>query len=178
MSIYRDRIDNCLIELELTNQSIYNDLKELYVGLYLDFELKREINLSLTMIKIEVDNRLNTLKLFKQINNMGLEITDTEIIEIIIEYRQKIYNLVFTGMQSNINEEKVDLYYSTDEDEQPMQTSIKLKLSEIKREIESCPICHEKYADSESLIILECRHAFHEECFNKWRKNSCPCCRK
>lgn len=182
----RDRIDNCLIELDLTREYIYNDLKEFYSDLYADFELKREIDLSLNLVKNDVKNYLILLRSFKQLN-YSVDITDIEIIETLIDNKQKIYDLILSGMQTNINEEKVDLYYSnsTDEDDdyeqsgqQQLQSNIKLKLSEIKREIQSCPICYEKYTDDDSLIILECRHAFHEACFNKWKKNNCPCCRK
>jgi len=40
-----------------------------------------------------------------------------------------------------------------------------------------CPICMEEI-DAESMVITNCGHHFHQECFNKIRTNSCPTCRK
>lgn len=45
-----------------------------------------------------------------------------------------------------------------------------------------CAICHEKLDASNSSILYECNHAFHNHCIKQWFQNkeaiNCPCCRK
>lgn len=47
---------------------------------------------------------------------------------------------------------------------------------------EICAICHEKLDASNSSILYECNHAFHNHCIRQWFQNketiNCPCCRK
>lgn len=45
-----------------------------------------------------------------------------------------------------------------------------------------CPICHDNLNPTNSSILYECNHAFHNDCIKKWFQNkeliNCPCCRK
>lgn len=43
--------------------------------------------------------------------------------------------------------------------------------------VPECSICQE--VDSESGVMLGCRHAFHEKCIKPWfeQSDTCPCCR-
>ena len=45
---------------------------------------------------------------------------------------------------------------------------------------EECAICLEYIGNDKQFVILECKHRFHQECFEKWvlRNLSCPNCRK
>ncbi|XP_043659568.1 E3 ubiquitin-protein ligase RNF128 [Drosophila teissieri] len=42
-----------------------------------------------------------------------------------------------------------------------------------------CTICSERYRTSDNIHAGRCGHAFHEECLDRWRKQSrtCPICR-
>lgn len=44
-----------------------------------------------------------------------------------------------------------------------------------------CAICHEELDASNSSILYECNHAFHNQCIKQWFQNkesiNCPCCR-
>lgn len=43
---------------------------------------------------------------------------------------------------------------------------------------EQCSICLSNLSKDETVISkLPCGHCFHTECINKWRQNTCPCCR-
>ncbi|VVU94447.1 Ring finger domain [seawater metagenome] len=44
-----------------------------------------------------------------------------------------------------------------------------------------CSICTEKIINEEKeVIILECKHVFHQKCLNTWKtiNQSCPLCRQ
>lgn len=46
---------------------------------------------------------------------------------------------------------------------------------------ELCSICQEKYEQTSNIVILPCKHYFHEECVVQWLKNyhhKCPLCRE
>ncbi|OMJ26415.1 putative RING finger protein [Smittium culicis] len=42
-----------------------------------------------------------------------------------------------------------------------------------------CGICMDEYAESDTAIVLECHHEFHEDCILKWLRvnGTCPICR-
>jgi hypothetical protein len=44
---------------------------------------------------------------------------------------------------------------------------------------EECPICKCNYLINEYKTTLNCKHAYHKKCINKWLKDSinCPICR-
>lgn len=41
-----------------------------------------------------------------------------------------------------------------------------------------CPICLDKYQDSDELTQLPCQHYFHTECIRSWKNSTCPLCRQ
>ncbi|KAJ3907945.1 hypothetical protein F5879DRAFT_437918 [Lentinula edodes] len=46
--------------------------------------------------------------------------------------------------------------------------------------VEQCLICLEEYDKQDSVRVLECKHAFHMDCVDRWLlegRNSCPACR-
>ncbi|KAJ3766890.1 hypothetical protein FB446DRAFT_756703 [Lentinula raphanica] len=46
--------------------------------------------------------------------------------------------------------------------------------------LDQCLICLEEYQEDESVRVLECQHAFHMDCVDRWLlegRNSCPACR-
>ncbi|KAF9068627.1 hypothetical protein BDP27DRAFT_787230 [Rhodocollybia butyracea] len=46
--------------------------------------------------------------------------------------------------------------------------------------VERCLICLDEYARHDSVRVMECKHAFHMDCVDRWLlecKNSCPACR-
>lgn len=47
------------------------------------------------------------------------------------------------------------------------------------RDDNQCPICLDIMTPGSQGIVLNCNHVFHEECLNRWRRNSntCPVCR-
>ncbi|GMH89972.1 hypothetical protein TL16_g11627 [Triparma laevis f. inornata] len=48
-------------------------------------------------------------------------------------------------------------------------------------ENDSCPVCLEDYVPDESLKLLPCKHAFHEDCIKPWltqQQGSCPLCKE
>ncbi|GJN28315.1 hypothetical protein PR202_gb16424 [Eleusine coracana subsp. coracana] len=42
-----------------------------------------------------------------------------------------------------------------------------------------CPVCLEEFTSGDDLIVMPCKHRFHERCMVKWLGISrlCPCCR-
>lgn len=48
----------------------------------------------------------------------------------------------------------------------------------LKDENEECCICLCKLKKKDVLCELSCGHIFHEKCFQKWTKKTCPLCRK
>ena len=58
------------------------------------------------------------------------------------------------------------------------------KMSEVEREDESdykCTVCLESVKEDESVIVLKCKHIFHEKCIKTWLtkcSNKCPVCRE
>ncbi|ORY86223.1 hypothetical protein BCR37DRAFT_376775 [Protomyces lactucae-debilis] len=44
---------------------------------------------------------------------------------------------------------------------------------------EDCSICQDAYKPEETLVVLDCKHAYHEECCLMWLKTNgvCPICR-
>jgi hypothetical protein len=57
----------------------------------------------------------------------------------------------------------------------------KIKYHKVKEENESeCPICLESLNKGEYEKVLECKHAFHKKCIDRWFKKDndfCPMCR-
>jgi len=47
-------------------------------------------------------------------------------------------------------------------------------------DMESCPVCLDKYNEDEELVELDCHHYYHEKCIKDWLINnrSCPMCRE
>jgi len=46
--------------------------------------------------------------------------------------------------------------------------------------VERCLICLDEYDQEDSVRVLECKHAFHMDCVDRWLlegRNSCPACR-
>ncbi|KIJ54868.1 hypothetical protein M422DRAFT_42081 [Sphaerobolus stellatus SS14] len=46
--------------------------------------------------------------------------------------------------------------------------------------VDNCLICLENYEAEDSLRLLKCRHAYHQDCIDKWLeqgRNNCPVCR-
>ena len=55
------------------------------------------------------------------------------------------------------------------------------KFNDSKSLNEDCPICLEPYKENEELIILTCKHGYHESCLYSWVKirevTVCPLCK-
>jgi len=46
--------------------------------------------------------------------------------------------------------------------------------------IERCLICLDDYQEEDNIRVMKCRHAFHQNCVDKWLetgRNNCPACR-
>ena len=43
----------------------------------------------------------------------------------------------------------------------------------------SCSVCKDEFEISQNVLLLPCKHIFHDECIQPWLKdrNSCPTCR-
>ena len=43
---------------------------------------------------------------------------------------------------------------------------------------DECPICLEKFNESEKVITFECAHVVHESCASRWGRRQCSVCRR
>ena len=83
------------------------------------------------------------------------------------------------NLHAAVNYEAPDINEFYDNNNSPKKSApLKLKLSEILRESKSCSICLEAYNAEDELVILHCRHAFHDTCLQNWNKKTCPQCRQ
>jgi hypothetical protein len=83
------------------------------------------------------------------------------------------------NLHAAVNYEAPDINEFYDNNNSPKKSApLKLKLSELLRESKSCSICLEAYNDKDELVILHCRHAFHDACLQNWNKQTCPQCRQ
>ena len=59
------------------------------------------------------------------------------------------------------------------------------QVDEPPRERMQCAICHEEYADVDTVVVLRCNHHFHQQCTDYWcaarardeQPYDCPLCR-
>lgn len=80
--------------------------------------------------------------------------TVSTVVEKIPEHVKKEYKMMYSELWDIRNERKLESFC-----------------------VHECPICMEEI-DAKSMVITNCGHHFHQECFNKIRTNSCPTCRK
>jgi hypothetical protein len=48
-----------------------------------------------------------------------------------------------------------------------------------KKQVENCSICLSEYESTQGIVVLDCRHYFHQTCLEDWmvEKQSCPLCK-
>lgn len=94
-----------------------------------------------------------------------------------ISILMNLKNQSIKDMIKNIEKKEAKLVRGND----VLFSTIKFKLSDIKREIDSkcCSICCDDYNDSDELLLLECTHMFHIKCIEEWfiKQTNCPNCR-
>ena len=102
-----------------------------------------------------------------------------------------LHNIIISNINNNIplrlgasDEELQNLNYYKYNDGQIKSIKINKiiktnKIIKINNEDSNCIICLEQYMNNDSLILLPCKHHFHEECLHDWLKinKSCPVCR-
>ena len=55
----------------------------------------------------------------------------------------------------------------------------KVSLNDIPDSDKTCSICLEDFSDEKEILILDCKHIYHNECIIEWiyKDTSCPLCR-
>jgi hypothetical protein len=118
------------------------------------------------------------------------KIEHTEILprNIMDYYNNDNYDVfTFSGPISNFMNMFEQIFNRFDDVKTPMTSAAyeSLYVDEFKNikkesEIDTCPICLEKFIDTDKLKILPCKHFFHIKCIEPWllsQSHTCPLCR-
>lgn len=83
-------------------------------------------------------------------------------------FDQVVSELMNTNPQANLNPASEDV-----------MKALKRQKWQGTEPAEACSICQDEYQPQETLVVLNCKHAYHEECCLTWLKNNgvCPICR-
>jgi len=108
------------------------------------------------------------------------EILNSEIKRLL---RRSMTIQVFSQMFSTGFQQMEDIkLVVTEEELEKIPTCVYKDLSiDIQKINEKCAICQEEYRENDNVRILECKHAFHNDCVDNWltgHSHKCPCCRK